>query len=299
LGDFLEISELKAAVEALLFASEKPMALAALATTLDGAERKAVHGVLDELRNEYDESSRGFRLTEIAEGWQLVSRPQHAAIIRRLNRVKGANRLSRPALDSLAIIAYKQPLTKTDIENIRGVNSDGVMHNLLERRLVRTVGRKDVVGRPLLYGTTREFLQVFGLKDLAELPKLTELKELLRQEPEAELWDIGPDGKLTEKHPEDLLKAPSTSSWKPRPPSPLKPKWRAKASRAPKKRKTRKKKTTRTRTKKRIRTTTTMMKRMTTTRMTKTTTTEERAISHGRTPAKIPLQRRGRLAAPG
>jgi len=159
--------------------------------------------------NEYDESSRGFRLTEIAEGWQLVSRPQHAAIIRRLNRVKGANRLSRPALESLAIIAYKQPLTKTDIENIRGVNSDGVMHNLLERRLVRTVGRKDVVGRPLLYGTTREFLQVFGLKDLAELPKLTELKELLRQEPEAELWDIGPDGKLTEKHPEDLLKAPS------------------------------------------------------------------------------------------
>lgn len=205
----MEILELKASVEALLFASEKPMALAQLASTLDGSERKAVHQVLDELRSDYDEQKRGFRLVEIAEGWQLVSRPQHAAIIRRLNRAKGANRLSRPALESLAIIAYKQPLTRTDIENIRGVNSDGVMHNLLERRLVRTVGRKDVVGRPLLYGTTREFLQIFGLKDLAELPKLTELKELLRQEPEAELWDVGPDGKLIEKHPEDFVKNPS------------------------------------------------------------------------------------------
>lgn len=205
----MEISELKAAVEALLFASDKPLTQAQLASTLDGAERKAVHQVLDELRAEYDDQKRGFKLMEIAEGWQLVSRPQHASVIRRLNRSKGANRLSRPALESLAIIAYKQPLTKTDIENIRGVNSDGVMHNLLERRLVRTVGRKDVVGRPLLYGTTREFLQVFGLKDLQELPKLTELKELLQQEPEAELWDIGPDGKLTEKNPEDFVKNPS------------------------------------------------------------------------------------------
>jgi segregation and condensation protein B len=205
----LEISELKATVEALLFASDKPLTLAQLAAALDGAERKAVHQVLDELRGEVEEQKRGFRVVEIAEGWQLVSRPQHAAAIRRLNRAKGANRLSRPALESLAIIAYKQPLTKTDIENIRGVNSDGVMHNLLERRLVRTVGRKDVVGRPLLYGTTREFLQVFGLKDLAELPKLTELKELLQQEPEAELWDIGPDGKLTEKNPEDFVKSQS------------------------------------------------------------------------------------------
>jgi segregation and condensation protein B len=205
----MELSELKAAVEALLFASDKPLTQPQIAGALDGAERKAVHQVLDELRAGYDEEKRGFRLVEIAEGWQLVSRPQHAAAIRRLSRAKGMNRLSRPALESLAIIAYKQPLTKTEVENIRGVNSDGVMHNLLERRLVRTVGRKDVVGRPLLYGTTREFLQVFGLKDLAELPKLTELKELLQQEPEAELWDIGPDGKLVEKLPEDFVKVQS------------------------------------------------------------------------------------------
>lgn len=203
------MSEITSAVEAVLFASDKPLTLAQIAAAMDGAERKALHQALDELRADYDGQTRGFRLVEIAEGWQLVSRPQHAAYIRRLNRTKNMNRLSRPALESLAIIAYKQPLTKTDVENIRGVNSDGVMHNLLERRLIRTVGRKDVVGRPLLYGTTREFLQIFGLKDLAELPKLTELKELLKQEPEAELWDIGADGKLTEKHPEDFVKTPS------------------------------------------------------------------------------------------
>ena len=125
-------------------------------------------------------------------------------MIRRLHRIKAANRLTRPALETLAIIAYKQPLTKAEIESIRGVNSDGVMQNLLERRLVRTVGRKDAVGRPLLYGSTREFLQAFGLKDLSELPKLTELKELLRQEPEGELWEVGEDGKLHERAVEDL-----------------------------------------------------------------------------------------------
>jgi segregation and condensation protein B len=203
------MSEIKSAVEAVLFASDKPLTLAQIGAAMDGVERKALHQILDELRSDYDGSGRGFRLVEIAEGWQLVSRPQHASYIRRLNRSKTMNRLSRPALESLAIIAYKQPLTKTEVENIRGVNSDGVMHNLLERRLVRTVGRKDVVGRPLLYGTTREFLQVFGLKDLAELPKLTELKDLLKTEPEAELWEVGADGKLVEKAPEDFVKTPS------------------------------------------------------------------------------------------
>ena len=125
-------------------------------------------------------------------------------MIRRLHRIKSANRLTRPSLETLAIIAYKQPLTKAEIESIRGVNSDGVMQSLLERRMVRTVGRKDAVGRPLLYGTTREFLQAFGLKDLGELPKLTELKELLKQSPEGELWEVGDDGKLVERPIEEL-----------------------------------------------------------------------------------------------
>ena len=200
----LDIQAVKAAAEAALFASERPLTLAQLTASLEGVERKVVHQVLDELRAEYDDQARGFRLAEIAEGWQLLTRPHHAAVIRRLHRIKSANRLTRPALETLAIIAYKQPLTKAEIEAIRGVGSDGVMQNLLERRLVRTVGRKDAVGRPLLYGTTREFLQAFGLKDLSELPKLTELKDLLKQEPEGELWQVGEDGKLHERPLEEL-----------------------------------------------------------------------------------------------
>ncbi len=200
----MDIQAVKAAAEAVLFASERPLTLAQITGALEGVERKVLHQVLDELRAEYDEQGRGFRLAEIAEGWQLLTRPSHAAVIRRLHRIKAANRLTRPALETLAIIGYKQPLTKTEIEAIRGVNSDGVMHSLLERRLVRTVGRKDVAGRPLLYGTTREFLQAFGLKDLSELPKLTELKELLKQAPEGELWEVGEDGKLREKPLEEM-----------------------------------------------------------------------------------------------
>jgi segregation and condensation protein B len=200
----LDILAVKASVEAALLASERPLTLAQLTSALEGTERKLVHQVLDELRAEYDGQGRGFRLAEIAEGWQLLTRPQHAGVIRRLYRVKAANRLTRPALETLAIIAYKQPLTKAEIEAIRGVGSDGVMQNLLERRLVRTVGRKDAAGRPLLYGTTREFLQAFGLKDLGELPKLTELKELLKQEPEGDLWEVGEDGKLQQRAMDEL-----------------------------------------------------------------------------------------------
>ena len=200
----LDIQAVKSSVEAALFASERPLTLAQITAALEGVERKVVHQVLDELRGEYDEQGRGFRVAEIAEGWQLLTRPAHAGVIRRLHRIKSANRLSRPALETLAIISYKQPLTKAEIEGIRGVSSDGVMQNLLERRLVRTVGRKDAAGRPLLYGTTREFLQAFGLKDLGELPKLTELKDLLKQSPEGELWEVGDDGHLVERPIEDL-----------------------------------------------------------------------------------------------
>jgi segregation and condensation protein B len=200
----LDIQAVKASVEAALFASERPLTLAQITAALEEVERKLVHQVLDELRAEYDEQARGFRLTEIAEGWQLLTRPGQAGVIRRLHRIKSANRLTRPSLETLAIIAYKQPLTKAEVESIRGVNSDGVMQSLLERRMVRTVGRKDAVGRPLLYGTTREFLQAFGLKDLGELPKLTELKELLKQSPEGELWEVGDDGKLVERPIEEL-----------------------------------------------------------------------------------------------
>ncbi|MGH7442160.1 MAG: SMC-Scp complex subunit ScpB, partial [bacterium] len=139
----LDIQAVKSAVEAALFSSERPLTLAQLTAALEGTERKLLHQVLDELRTDYDAQGRGFRLVEIAEGWQLLTHPRHAEIIRKLYRVKAANRLSRPSLETLAIIAYKQPLTKAEVEAIRGVSSDGVMQGLLERCLVRTVGRKD------------------------------------------------------------------------------------------------------------------------------------------------------------
>lgn len=212
----MEIQEIKSVLEALLFSADKPLSLAQIGKALDGVERKSLHQLLDELRSEYDAEGRGFRLGEIAEGWQMSTRPHHGAFIRKLNRAKGAGRLSKPALESLAIIAYKQPITKAEIEGIRGVNSDGVLYSLLERRLVRTVGRKDVAGRPLLYGTTREFLQTFGLKDLSELPKLAELKDLLKQdEANAELWSINEQGELIPKSAEEFLKGQEAAAAQP------------------------------------------------------------------------------------
>ncbi len=203
----MEIADIKPVLEALLLASDKPVPLAQLAKAMDGVERKAVSQTLEELAAEYDSQARGFRLVEIAEGWQLVTRPQFAGAIRKMNRTKAANRLTRPSLESLAIVAYKQPITKAEVESVRGVNSEGVINSLLERRLVRTVGRKDVVGRPLLYGTTREFLQAFGLKDLGELPQLADLKDLLKNDEAGELWEMDENGDLVEKRPEDLLKS--------------------------------------------------------------------------------------------
>jgi segregation and condensation protein B len=190
---------MKPILEALLFASDKPLTVAQLARVLDGTERKALHQALDELRGEYDREARGFKLVEVAEGWQATTRPEHAASIRKLSRARSGNRLSRPSLETLAIVAYRQPITKPEIEAIRGVNADGVLYSLLERRVVRTVGRKDVAGRPLLYGTTREFLQMFGLKDLGELPRLAELKDLLKQDSAGEQWELDENGALVEK----------------------------------------------------------------------------------------------------
>src|SRR3954471_15204932 len=195
---------MKPVLEALLFASDKPLSLVQMARVIEGAEKKTLHQVLDEMRSDYDQAGRGFKMVEVAEGWQLVTRPQHAPLIRKLGRARTGNRLSRPSLETLAIIGYKQPITKAEIEAIRGVNADGVLYSLMERRLVRTVGRKDVAGRPLLYGTTREFLQMFGLRDLGELPRLAELKDLLKQESAGELWELDENGMLVEKKAGDF-----------------------------------------------------------------------------------------------
>ncbi len=172
------------ALEALLFSSDQPLTLALLAESLD-AEPAAVEAGLAELGEAYAARGAGVELREIAGGWMLVTTAAQSEWVGRMLRGKRKMRLSRPALETMAIIAYKQPVTKSEIEAIRGVDSTAVLATLLERNLVTIRGRSKVVGRPLLYGTTPEFLDYFGLKDLTELPRPEELRALIAaREPE-------------------------------------------------------------------------------------------------------------------
>lgn len=177
-------SNLLAAIEALLFASDQPLPLSLLSETLE-AEPDRVAEALQALGAACAERGAGVELREIAGGWMLVTTAEQADWVGRMLRGKRRMRLSRAALETMAIIAYKQPVTKSEIEAIRGVDSSAVLATLLERNLVTIRGRSKVVGRPLLYGTTPEFLAYFGLRDLSELPRPEELKALVAaREPE-------------------------------------------------------------------------------------------------------------------
>lgn len=175
---------LQSALEALLFSSDQPLALSLLSESLD-APPERVAEALHALETEYAARGAGVQLREIAGGHMLVTAPEHSEAIARLLRGKKRMRLSRAALETMAIIAYKQPVTKSEVEAIRGVDSSAVLATLLERNLVTIRGRSKVVGRPLLYGTTQEFLEYFGLRDLSELPRPEELRALVAaREPE-------------------------------------------------------------------------------------------------------------------
>jgi segregation and condensation protein B len=174
----MDLKERKSLIEAVLFVSGEPVNLASLKGVLDMPEADIKQGI-DELIAEYRERDRGLLILEIAQGFQMVTNPLYAKILRKFSNTATSNKLSMPALETLAIVAYRQPLIKTEIEQIRGVNSDGVIKSLLDKRLIRIIGQKEAPGKPLLYGTTKEFLQYFGLKDLTELPTL---KELTREE---------------------------------------------------------------------------------------------------------------------
>jgi len=163
-----------AIIESLLLAAGAPVPLGQLVDALDGPGRAEVLAVLEALGAGYEREGRGLRLVHVAGGYQLRTPAEHGPWIRRLLRERPP-RLSRPMLETLAIVAYRQPCTRMEVEAIRGVDVDAVLSNLLDRRLVRVVGRKDAPGRPLLYATTREFLEVFGLPDLDALPTLREL----------------------------------------------------------------------------------------------------------------------------
>jgi segregation and condensation protein B len=175
----MDTKETKAIIEALLFASPEPLLLNKICEVLEGVAPESISGALGELEQDYKEHGRGFHMAHIAEGYQLATKLEYAHYIKKLNIIKKRSRLSLPSLETLAIIAYKQPVTKPEIEEIRGVNADGVIKTLLERGLIRIIGKKELPGRPVMYGTTKEFLRHFGLNDLSELPEPDEFVEMV------------------------------------------------------------------------------------------------------------------------
>lgn len=179
-------------VEALVFASETPLDSAQLAELLDW-QPAAVEEALATLNEDYLQQGRAWTLERLAGGWQLVARRRYAPLLSRLLKARVRPRLSRAALETLAVTAYKQPVTKGEIEAIRGVKADGVLRTLLERGLVTISGRSDAVGRPLLYRTTRDFLEAFALGGLDELPRLKEVQELLKGQREGIEEDLPPE----------------------------------------------------------------------------------------------------------
>ena len=170
---------LKPIVEALIFASPEPITLKTLQKLLDGEPREDVDAALAAVRTDYERTG-GLQLVEVAGGYQIVTRPELHEWVRKLFHERTTQKLSVQALETLAVIAYKQPVTAAEIAEIRGVSSSGgVLSTLVDRRLIKTVGRKQVVGRPFMYATTREFLERFGLNDLGDLPKVEEMSDAL------------------------------------------------------------------------------------------------------------------------
>ncbi len=177
-AEAIDARELKAILEAVLFVSPEPVPAARLVSIVGTVSKAEVVQALGILAHDLDQDGRGIQLVQVAGGYRLVTKQEYGPWLKRMDKAKAAQKLSRSALESLAIIAYKQPLVRAEIEEIRGVETSGVLRTLCERKLVRIVGRKDVPGRPIMYGTTKFFLEHFGLQDLSQLPPLREFKEL-------------------------------------------------------------------------------------------------------------------------
>jgi len=171
-------AEVKAILEALIFASPEPLTPKAMYKLLDNEPREDVQAALEELKKEYERPG-GLQLVEVAGGYQIVTRPDLHEWVRRLFHERSTQKLTVQALETLAVIAYRQPVTAAEITDVRGVNTAGVLNTLLERHLIKIVGRKQVVGRPFMYATTKEFLIRFGLNDLTDLPRVEDMAEAL------------------------------------------------------------------------------------------------------------------------
>ncbi|MBN1885640.1 MAG: SMC-Scp complex subunit ScpB [Candidatus Krumholzibacteriota bacterium] len=196
-GDPMPTSRLERDIEALLFASDAPLPAARISAITGDTPTKDIREAIGALERWYRGSSRSFGIVEVAGGYQLTTLPEYAGIVGNLFRARRKMRLSQPALETLAIVAYKQPLSRVQIEEIRGVNCDGVISTLVERELITITGRGEGVGRPYLYSTTRKFLEYLGLKDFRDLPALEELeKEIERIDliPAPEAEGAAPEG---------------------------------------------------------------------------------------------------------
>jgi segregation and condensation protein B len=173
---------LKALLEGIIYVAPEPVTLDGMVKVLEGEDRERVKAKLDELVADYEQNSHGIQIRQVANGYKFSTKAEHHEVLRKyVKSLKPLVRLSKPALETLAVIAYRQPVTMPEIEEIRGVDSGGVIHTLLEKKLVVTSGRKSVVGRPILYRTSKDFLVHFGLKDVGELPSLKEFEELARR----------------------------------------------------------------------------------------------------------------------
>jgi len=177
----MDRNALKPVIEALIFAADHPVSLERILGVLEGESRDDIKGALKELIEDYRGAQRGVYIEEVSGGYQMRTQSEYSSWIKRLFKI-GMQKISKASLETLAMIAYKQPITRAELEGIRGVDSSGVLATLLERRLAKIVGRKDEPGRPIVYGTTKEFLEVFSLKDLSHLPTLKDIESLEEKE---------------------------------------------------------------------------------------------------------------------
>ncbi len=196
------IDELKAIVEAMVFASPEPLTPKALLKLLDSEPKEDVLEALEALKADYEQRTGGLQLVEVASGFQIVTRHDLHEWVRRLFHERSTQKLSVQALESLAVIAYRQPITSLEVTEIRGVSASGVLNTLLERHLIKIVGRKQVVGRPFMYATTREFLIRFGLKDLSDLPRVEDMAESLGIESNLLVEQEAPEEQLPLSEPD-------------------------------------------------------------------------------------------------
>jgi len=204
-GPEAERQRIKRIIEALLFCSDRPLTARRLAELSGAPDGRVARELARELKREYDAEERAFSVEEVAGGFQLLTRPEYAPWVANLENRRRQESLSKAALETLAIVAYRQPITRAELEDIRGVQSGHILRALIERRLLRVVGKSQELGRPLLYGTTRYFLETFGLRSLSELPRTGRLADAARL-PKEEPEPAGPapqdEGAAVEQGPE-------------------------------------------------------------------------------------------------